>query len=431
MESAQFANRMRGNAAFLANFGASKALVYLIPLTIAAVAPAAVYGGIEFAWAAGLLVASILVGAPLSGVTQRYIVGKERVVADEIALVTLLAAGAGTLIWWAMEAVAAPLEWRIAAASFAVAILHNSISTIFRMSGRRNLTAWADGTATLVAGALAAILWVVGSLTLSGMTMIYGAAGVAIAAGSALVLWRTRAAGLRDRLAASFAIGLPMLAGGVLAMWLGVGGRMMVGFFDAAHVAAYSFAFRVGGVALGVHQLAITALFARIYGAVTKRADQMLAPFLGGVAMLTAGIAVAGPLVVPYFRIEALAGDGVAVFVRILPIVCLQVFFWIAFAMLQMRVNRYRLAATVFWPMLWVTVGGTGLIVAAMWGLGLGIIGLCWGIAAQSVAYFLCEIWVLSRRKLNHARVNWVALGGGIALSVIAVGTLIIRGPLP
>ncbi len=420
-----------GGALFLANFGVSKALVYLIPLTIAAIAPAAVYGGIEFAWAVGLLFASLIVGAPLSGVTQRYIVGKERAVADEIALVTLLAAGAGLLLWALTEATHAPMTWRIAAASVGVAILHNSISTVFRMSGRRNLTAWADGTATLTAGTLAAILWAVGALTLPGMTMIYGAAGVAIAAGSAVILWRTRAAGLRARLASSFAIGLPMLAGGVLAMWLGVGGRMMVGFFDAAHVAAYSFAFRIGGVALGVHQLAITALFARIYGAVTKQADRMLAPFLGGVALLTGVIAIAGPFATPHFKIAALAGDGEAVFVRILPIVCLQVFFWIAFAMLQMRVNRYRLAAAVFWPMLWVTVGGTALIAAAIWGLDLGIIGLCWAIAAQSVAYFLCEIWALSTRKLNHARVNWVALGGGLGLTAIAAVTLIIKGPLP
>ncbi len=64
-----------------------------------------------------------------------------------------------------------------------------------------------------------------------------------------------------------------------LAIWLGVGGRIIVGFLNPEALAAYGVAFRVAGFALGVHQLAVTALFARLYAARTKVADPMIAGF--------------------------------------------------------------------------------------------------------------------------------------------------------
>ncbi len=423
--------QIKSGALFLANFGLSKLSVYFIPILIAAVAPAPVYGGIEFAWAVGMLGASLIVGAPLSGVTQRYVVRGDREVGDEIALITGAGALAGVAIWGVLSLFGAGANMLIAAASFGVAVVHSSSSTIFRMSGRRNLTAWADGTATLVAGAIVLTAYLTGGLTVASVTLVYGVAGVAVGAIALIIAARMRMAGLRERMRSSFAIGMPMLAGSVLAMWLGVGGRMMVGVLDAAHVAAYSFAFRVAGLSLGIHQLAITALFARIYGAKTKHADAMLFPFLIAVGALTALIVIIAPIALPHFRIDALAGGGEVVFARIIPIVGVQVFFWIAFAMLQMRVNRSGLAVRVFMPMLWVTMAGTAAIVGAHRLFGLGIVGLCWGISLQAAAFFAVEWVVLARRGLPHRLVGWAALGGGGLLSVIALVTQAFQGPLP
>ena len=96
---------------------------------------------------------------------------------------------------------------------------------------------------------------------------------------------------------------------------------------------------------LGLHQVAVTALFAWLDRARTCVADRVLAPFLGGVAAIIAVIPfVAQPLLVR-FGFAALKSDGIVVFAAVLPILGVQVFFWIAFAMLQMRINRVGLAA--------------------------------------------------------------------------------------
>lgn len=409
-------------ALFLANFSAAKGAIYVVPLLIAAVAPSSVYGAIEFGWAFALIAAAIVVGAPLGGINQRFIVHKDGAVLDELALVAAAGALVAVLLWAVGAALGLRLEWQVAFASLGVAVLHNAAATLFRMRGDRNLTAWFDGTATIAAGVIIALLWLVSAqMDVSGLGMAYALAAGVIAAGGALGFVALRQPGLPARMAKSWAIGLPMLAGGILAMWLGVGGRMIIGFLDANLVATYSVMFRVAGLALGIHQLAVTALFARIYGARTREADRLLLPFLAGVTALTALIALIAPPLVHLAGFEALAGGGEEQFRRALPIVALQVYFWIAFAMLQMRVNRAGLAGRAFWPTLWVTLGGTALILGAAKLFDLGLVGLCWGIALHSAAYYAVEWFVLARARLPHVKVGWCSLGGGLLLAAIAI----------
>lgn len=413
---------------FLGNFGLSKVAIYAIPLLIAAVAPADVYGAIEFGWAFALLAVAVIFGAPLSGLNQRYLVQKDRRVSDELALIAIVGGTLALLLWTGAETFGARPEWAVALASLGVATLHNIASTLFRMRGDRTLTAWFDGTATIVAALIVGALWLTQpTMTVHGLGVAYALTAAGIAAGGlALFLW-LHEAGLIDRIARSWTVGLPMLAGGILAMWLGVGGRMIVGFVDASEVATYSVMFRVAGLALGIHQLAITALFARLYAARTREADRLLLPFLAGVGALTALIALAAPPLVHIVGFEALENGGEPLFRKALPIVCVQVFFWIAFAMLQLRVNRSGLAGRAVWPIFWVTILGTATIVGSAKLFSLGLVGLCWGIALHGAAYFLAEWFVLIRARLPHRRFGQCALVFGLLLTGIAIANQMLQ----
>ena len=411
-----------GHAGFLANFGAAKLVIYLLPLAIAKFAPPATYGGIEVAWSAALLGAMVLVGAPLSGATQRYLIRKDRAVADEILGLTALFCGLSTIACFLARRWVTDSDALMALAALATAIIHNGCSAFFRMLGRRNFTAWADGTATLCAGlvVLAARL-MVWQATPEAVVSCYLVLNVTVTLAAVIGFVATRKPGVLRRFWLSATIGLPMVAGAVLAIWLGVGGRLTVGLLAARDVAAYSVAFRVGGLAFGVHQLAGTAMFARIYRARTREADRLLARVLTLVTVMSTGLALGGAPVVRALHLRALDSAGTLVFARILPIVTLQIYFWIAFAMLQVRINRSGLAARALMPVAVVTLGGAGIIFGLNAWLGLGIVALSWLIAAQAAGYFAAELLVLARGRLPHRRVGLVALAGGGLLVAIAL----------
>lgn len=89
--------------------------------------------------------------------------------------------------------------------------------------------------------------------------------------------------------------------------------------------------------------------------------------------------------------------------------------------MLQLRINRSGLAKLAIAPIFWVTVLGTALIIGAAKLFSLGLIGLCWGIALHSAAYFAAEWLVLVRARLPHRKVGQCALAFGLLLAVIAL----------
>jgi hypothetical protein len=413
---------------FLTNFGLAKLVTYAVPLVIASVAPSNIYGAIELGWAFSLLVAAIIIGTPLAGINHRFIIDKDSAVLDELALITASGALVALILWCAGNALGLRVEWLVAFASLGVAVLHNVVSALFRMRGDRNLTAWFDGTATISAGLIILVLWLVSSrLEVVGLSRAYALAVVVIGVAGAVSFFGLRKPGIARRIKRSGAIGLPMLAGGILAMWLGIGGRMIIGFIDPALVATYSVMFRVAGVALGIHQLAVTAIFARVYGARTREADRLLFPFLAGVTVLMAIISAATPPLIHLAAFEALAGEGEDDFRRALPIVGIQVYYWIAFAMLQMRINRSGLASRAFAPTLLVALGGTALIVGAAKLFDLGLTGLCWGLALHSAAFYAVEWIVLARARLPHIRLGWCSLVGGSGLTIIAIINQIAR----
>jgi hypothetical protein len=204
-------------------------------------------------------------------------------------------------------------------------------------------------------------------------------------------------------------------------MWIGSGGRIMIGLLAPSGLAVYSVAFRFAGLALGLHQIAITGLFAYLYRARTRVADRLFSIFLLVVLLALAILPFAIGILLHFVHMAALQGPGGDLVFRLLPILGLQIFLWIAFAMFQLRVNRSGLASRSILPMLAVTLGGIGGIYVAVTLFSVGLVGLCWLIAFHNLLYVACFWWLLVSVRLPHRRMGWTVLVGVCLLSGLAL----------
>jgi hypothetical protein len=410
-------------AFFFVNFFIAKLSIYAAPLLIAAIATGAVYGAIELAQSFGLLITAFLVGAPLAGITQNYLIRGDSHVLDQLAAIALVFCGLTIAAFIGAFALGLHANVQLIIASFATAVIHNVAATWFRNRAARNLTAWVDGTAGILAVLMVLISFVLlGSARIDVVTNAYLIFAIisTIIAGALLIY--TATSGLGTRLIESTRIGIPMVIVGTMATWLGVGGRMTVGVLDEANVAAYGVAFRVAGLALGFHQLAVTGLFAKLYRARTREADFIISMFLVAVGILLCGIGFCGTLIVTYFDFEALDANARTVFTRILPITCVQTFFWIGYAMLQMRINRTGMAGKSIIPTAIVMFGGITIIFAAGHFAHIGIETLCWLIALHAACFFFVSVYMLAVvRRLPHVLMMRSGVVGGVVLSAVAV----------
>jgi hypothetical protein len=406
---------------FLVNFFVAKISVYLAPLAIAAIVSGPVYGAIELAQSYGLLISSILVGAPLAGITQNYLIRGRGNVIDELSALSGTFCVFTVLGFFLGYAAGLNSGILLIIAAFASTVIHNVAATWFRMRAARNISAWVDGTALLLAvGVVALAIVFNGKAELWPVTIGYLLLAAIAAVLSAVLFFKTVKPGWIGRLWEATQIGIPMVVVGTMATWLGVGGRMTIGVLEPQYVAAYGVAFRVAGLALGFHQLAVTGLFAKLYRARTRESDAIISFFLTGVCIILVGIAFSGQLIVDYFDFEALDEKGDMMFVRLLPITCLQTFFWIAYAMTQLRVNRSRLAGKSVIPTAVVMGVGIAIIFGASFFLHVGIEVLCWLIAAHAAAFFCVNVVMLGHvGRLPHNRIMIVAIIGGIILTLI------------
>lgn len=408
---------------FLANFTVAKAAVYLAPLLLAALASAQLYGGIELALAIGLQACAVLLGAPLAGITQIYLIRGDRAVGDLLLFLTFASALALSLLTgllWLFRADALVL---LTVSALAVTVIQNTASTWLRMRGERNRTAWVDGAALLIASAVViGVILATGADATGRATFVFALLTGLVTLVSGAALLRHRAPDLRARLARASRIGMPMMVAGVFAIWLGVGGRILIGLVSANDLAAYSLAFRISGLALGVHQLAMTAAFPTLYASRTRRADRLLTLFLAGVLAVSAILALAGPFIVDLLTFSALREQDVRTFKTLVPLTSFQTFFWIGYALLQLRISRYGAAKASIVPLLAVTGGGIALIFLAAHFLSNDVRLIVALVALHSVAYFATAWLILARRGLPHRRVGLIGLIGGLLLGAIALG---------
>lgn len=407
---------------FLGSFAAAKLTAYAIPLLIAAAASPRIYGALELAQSAGLLIALLIAGAPLSGANQSYLVRGERGVGDQFALMGLIGCAAGLLALAVAGLLGLAPTSLLLIAFIGVAIIHTVGSYFFRMIGWRSWAAWADGFSTLAAGLVfLAVLLLGHGVGLAGM--IAGFALVAAIGASAAGLWlaRTYRTGLLRRLRASTAQGLPMMIVGILAIWLTVEGRIIIGLVNATQLAAYGVAFRVAGLAMGVHQLVATAFFVRLYASRTRAADRLIAMNLAAVGAVGAGIALIGPFLPQWFEMSALEAGGAGPFAAALPLVVLYIFYWSGYAMLQLRINRNGLATRTIAPTVAVTLIGAIAIIAFAKLVTNDLQPICWLLAAHAASYFFKNVIILARHRLPHRSTTATGAIGGALLFLLAL----------
>ena len=405
----------------LANFAFAKVVIFAAPLALAAISAPRVYGAIEVAYAAGLMLASMALLAPLYGITHQYLIGEQRAIRDQAASLVL----AVCILSLAATSVAA-----LAGASMTVLLalglagataVQLTAGYLLRLREGSYLVAWSDGF-TLLAIALIVALSVRFATAdiLFLLVVILSLISLAAAAVAAGVLARSLEPGLKQRLVTAARVGAPMYAYAIFNIWAGASGRVLIGLLSLADVAAYAVAFRIAGVALLTHRLTITVLWSRVYTASTTEADRLLAFQVAVAGLIAAAVSLAGPWLIDSLGLLASDAQAAAAAAAILPVVALQIFFFAAHALLQARVNRTGAAGKSLLPMAAITVAGLALILGAK-ALDAGIGTLCWLLALYCATYFFGTLMFLSRQAMPHRRVAAVGAGGGAVLALIAL----------
>ncbi len=407
-------------AGLLSNFGAAKLAIYLVPLALAAAAPASVYGGIEFAYATALLAVTAIVGAPLHGLSHKYLVGEEKEIqdqADALVLICILAALAGFAV---AALLGAPAHILLVFALAGLSSVQVIQSFLLRVYCKPVLLAWADGLVPL-AGLLIVVVTdlVTGEAMMSTTIGGFLALALAIFAAASIQLARGKADHLRQRLLASARAGAAMAVYALFGTWIAVSGRILIGFIAAQDLSAYAVAFRIAGIAFGVSQLGSTWMWSRIYTADTDQADRLIARWLAGTALVCALVTLIGGPLIQGIRFDALDSRTSALAAAIMPVLSIHIYFWSAHTLMQPRVNRLGMATRSLGT-LSITSAATVAVVLGAHRLGLGTIAVVWLLAVSSVFYFFGVWAVLARRGAAHRQAGLTALVGGLFLVLLA-----------
>lgn len=412
-----------GHLVFLANFALAKAAVYVIPLLLAAVSSDLLYGRIELGLAIGLQASALVLGASLSGITQLYLVRGERGFGNLLILLTLIPTSALLLAGVATWLAGGSALTVLVIATMSATVFQNTASTWFRIRGQRNHTAWADGASLLIVGAaaLVAVLVAGRDAVEPAAALLLGATAILTAASTAAWLQRGRSdGGMIDRVRRSTMVGFPMMIAGIFAIWIGVEGRILIGVLSATDLAAYSLAFRIGGLTLGLHQLATTAMFPKLYASRVRPGDRLLSALLTGVLGFSILLLLVAPHLPGFIHFSALSGNALVKFQSLIAPAVFQTFFWISFALLQSRINRFGVAKRSIIPIMLVTAAGIGGIFLTARTISNDVRLISWLIAAHAAAYFLVAHFILYQRGIPHVRTAIVAATGGLLLAGIS-----------
>jgi hypothetical protein len=405
----------------LANFAVAKVVIFAVPLVLAVVSAPRVYGAIEAAYAAGLMLASLMLLAPLYGISHQYLIGEQRAVRDQGAVLVLAVCVSSLAATSFATFAGASMTVLLAVGLAGATAIQITAAFFLRMRERSYLVAWSDGfTLLAIAVVVAVSARFVATDILSLLVFILFLISLAAAAVAAAILVRSLEHGLKQRLLTAARLGAPMYAYAIFNIWAGASGRVLLGLLSLADVAAYAVAFRIAGAALLTHRLTITVLWSRVYTASPTEADRLLAIQVALAALIAAAVSLGGPWLIDSLDLLALDARAAGSAATILPVVALQIFFFAAHSLLQARVNRTGAAGKSLLPMAAITVAGLGLILAAN-ALGAGIGTLCWLLALYCATYFFGTLMFLAEHDMPHRRVAGVGAVGGALLAVIAI----------
>ena len=212
-----------------------------------------------------------------------------------------------------------------------------------RAHGRRNFNVWIDHAPTIAAVVVAAGLAAIGKggdlrallFAVSGL----GAVAMTIAGA---ISRRDLAPEFVRRMREAAVIGLPMVGASLVGAWMVSSGRIYMGLFlSREDVYAYAFTFRVASLLVLLHAVVVTAFAAQLNKMPTRRFDPIGASLVGVLAIGALLLILVAP---ERLAIGWLSPAKAALLTArpALALVAAQVYFWVASAMVEMRVSRAR-----------------------------------------------------------------------------------------
>jgi len=409
--------RVRDRLVFISVFVGAKVVALVGMLWLARVSDPRVFGGIELALAVGLIVAGIgLLGVP-GGVTRQALTMGEPKIGDHLSFAAATIALPTTVAALASLALGGPPALTLTFASCSIAAFQAFGTTFARIRARPLINSVVDPLPVLAAILIATVLWAVGRLTLPMMAL----ATTILAAGLSTVLLagfvRSRRADFGQAYRRVLGISLPILAYSGVAMMVGAGLRPLLGLrFSLEELALYSLGFRLCAPSMLMHQMLVTAFFARVYTA-TDATFQRVASGLVAVCVLMVaavwlGLPVLVRLVFPAYMPMLPALEA------LFPLIGLQVIYWIIIALLEMKVGRHAVAGAA-------AVGGY-LVFAAFVLVFLGLKGGT--LLSATIAFDIAlavfagvQLVLLERKGVRLRLLGWVLPGAGAACAAMTV----------
>lgn len=330
--------------AFLFVFVGAKVVALVGMLWLARVAAPEVFGGVELALSAALIVAGVgLLGIP-GGVTRLSLAMDEPRIADHLSFTALCIAGPATISAFTTLALGGSPVAVLMLASCAVVAFQVSASTYARIRARPMLNSVVDPLPVLSMLTIALGLWATDRLTMAAMAVTMTLLACALTMGLAIGFALLRRPQFLVSYRRALAISLPLLAFSGVAMMVGAGLRPLLGIrFSLEDLALYSLCFRLCAPSMLMHQMLMTAFFARMYQATDKAFDRVVTGLAGACILTVIVLSLSMPILVP--MVFPAYEPALASLAAIFPLVGLQVVYWILIALMEMKIGRHAVAA--------------------------------------------------------------------------------------
>lgn len=405
---------------FALNFAVAKAITFLAPPLMAILLSADTYASIETALSASLLIANVLslgAGAAL----PRLILRRRPLSVTDFLGLHLGIGGLSLVLAASVAAVFTDgILVRLVFVSSVASLAQIFLSSFSRASSKRNWAVWLDGLATLTMSLTVLVLYQTRHSSLAAVTgaNLLTAAAIAIA-GLVIASQRySKTTWLRWRLAIRF--GLPLLAYGLLSMWIVVSGRILIPMFLSMETAAaYAFDFRIASVAAVFHAMVATGLFAKTYTMTTADFDHYISIYLGMLSVVASMVCIAFAAFSNYLPGEFMSRNG-SLALELFPIVSVQVYAWLAGALIELRLNREGVAGKASLAVLAVSIAIVISICAIHLAGFLSAKIFALALAAQSALIINVNIIVLSRKGPALRKIQ-IAATAGCALILLTM----------
>lgn len=395
-------------ALFLLAFGVSKAVAFFGSLAMSQAMSVSDYGVVELALSAGMICAQLLsLGIP-GTIPQLVLIRKEPKVDDLLFFMVGTIGAAGLLAAALAWAVSDDLLYTFAALTVVGAGTQLAFTVYCRAMGLRYGNLLADNLSLYLVLLLCGLVFAV-SRPVTLPPLAAGSALIAVCVTAAALAGLARS--IRPNFAAAYhdarRVGFFMMINGLVYFAIANSSRILLGFFQSVEaVSVYSVCFRIATGIVLIHQLFATAFFRSLYGSTDAWFDRFFLLCLGLTMLAGAGVLVVfdlyGPVLLPAYAAHF------AEMKAILPIVCIQVIWWVSQGQIAFRLDRGLITRRAT-PWL---VGCAGVMVLVMAVLDtLGLLTLTTATMTFALGLFLALQVQLALLRRNGADLRRTRIG--------------------